>query len=383
VRKISIASDGIGASDRLLLSAFIELIALPDGARFVLDEAPSAQIIFISAAALQTHRERATPEWGRHFVLYGDTDASAPEYVLATPVRLAPLKELLSALVAKIQSANSPVAPSQPDSAHVAPAHRRLEQFVRLLRRCDASVEMLSFEGLDGLRICYLTASKQFAVLGGNGSWEHTLAAQTGAISLVSVQAGAGCFAEAKQSAAPWSNATVLSRDQFVWLAVHQLSQGVLLPGIASRNVYLLNAWPDFGVLGADPLAIKAAALLTRRACSVSQTVQASGLSREKVIGLINACALLDLLRHAPNDLLSAGADASFVPLLRDSSAVTLARDPSVEPLQASIQRASPNPNLRLEGSNKTAISASATQSISLSFLSKLRSALGFGTRKI
>jgi hypothetical protein len=369
MKRLSVSAVGLALSDRLLLSAFIDLVALTDGHVFALDMADDAAIVFFNPASAEGAALFGKPSPGTHYVSYGTAVLNRPfaGWTLPVPVRLGPLRDILISIVEKRRSEKGVLNPDSPPVAHMqAPhvestqtsgplvaAHRKLEHLLRMLERVAKDRVAHAIYGVAGVEITLFPDIAKITVRSENKDWG---AALLGATRNLTALPRVGAHID--------KNATLLTFEQFRWQLARVLSQGLLLPGIAEMQRFSLLRWPDFGTLGAaNPYELRLCAMLTSQPESIERMLKVVPCKRAEVIGLLNACALVRCLRDAPNDLLtSASGGENPIDLSQILTARTGALPKNAAP---EIVPAQPSP----------------TQRGMLGFLGKLRAALSFAPR--
>jgi hypothetical protein len=109
--------------------------------------------------------------------------------------------------------------------------------------------------------------------------------------------------------------------EALLWHLGQMATPGEALRPVASRSAFRLTRWPDFGSIGgSDLVALKLAALLVSRAHRLDELVAASREPRERIVDMLNACALCDLLAA------DAGADRPGAAARRTSSSAASSR---------------------------------------------------------
>jgi hypothetical protein len=85
--------------------------------------------------------------------------------------------------------------------------------------------------------------------------------------------------------------------EALLWHIGLRATPGEALRPVAARSVFRLTRWPDFGSIGSgDVLALKLAALLVSRAHRLDELIAAGREPRDRMVDILNACALCDLL---------------------------------------------------------------------------------------
>lgn len=103
--------------------------------------------------------------------------------------------------------------------------------------------------------------------------------------------------------------------EALLWHLGQMATPGEALRPVASRSAFRLTRWPDFGSIGgSDLVALKLAALLVSRAHRLDELVAASREPRDRIIDILNACALCDLLAA------DAGADRAGAAVRRPAA---------------------------------------------------------------
>jgi hypothetical protein len=374
MKRLSASAVGLAASDRLLLSAFIDLVALTDGHVFALDMAADAVIVFVNPASAEGDALLGKPSPGIHYVSYGNTASNRPfvGWTLPMPVRLGPLREILISIVERRRSEKglvkidarsevsakesretvNPERETQTTGPLVA-AHRKLEHLLRMLERVAKDRVAHAIYGVAGVEITLFPDIGKVTISGEHDAWG---AALLGATRNLTAMPRVGAHID--------KNAKSLSFEQFRWQLARTLSQGLLLPGIAEMQKFSLLRWPDFGTLGAaSPHELRLCAMLTSQPESIERMLRVVPCKRTDVVALLNACALVRCLRDAPSDLLTSASgsenSADFVP--------ALAPQTNVAPKTVMPETAPAQP--------------SQTQRGMLGFLGKLRAALSFAPR--
>jgi hypothetical protein len=309
VKKLFASAVALPVSERLLLAGFLDLVALTDGHVFCLNADPQAPIRFINTASQAGMEILAHREQGIAYICLGSESVASDEGVwhLPMPIRFSVLRGVLAAVVAQraqwhrkelaqmklgtaLENAREILIARtevNPELATVS-AHRRLEQFLRVLDRALRQGLPQQFRGIPDL--------------------ELILTPLTGEVFLrsLSVRPWLELISRSKQSVflTPFDaqithqDYKALSVARFRWQLARHMSYGVLLPSIAHLGQFGLSRWPDFGALGVDDrYDLRVCALMANRAVSVEMIMQLCSVSRLAAIGLINACALDGSLR--------------------------------------------------------------------------------------
>ncbi len=87
--------------------------------------------------------------------------------------------------------------------------------------------------------------------------------------------------------------------EAFMWFAGIRLSRGRLLSKLKSFPGFSLRRWPDFGRLPYRTEHTRIATYLMRRATTVDALVKGTNVSREDVVGFLNASLLCGWLKSA------------------------------------------------------------------------------------
>jgi hypothetical protein len=372
MKRLSVSAVGLAVSDRLLLSAFIDLVALTDGHVFALDAAADAAIVFVNPASADGAALLVKPSPGIQYVSYGNIASNRPfaGWTLPMPVRLGPLREILISIVErrrlekgtlKTDARSDAIAKenreaiaeqeTQTSGPHVAP-HPKLEHLLRMLERVAKDRVAHAIYGVAGVEISLFPDIGKVTISGENDAWGAALLAATRNLT-----------AMPRVGAHIDKNAKLLTFEQFRWQLARVLSQGLLLPGIAEMQKFSLIRWPDFGTFGAaSPYELRLCAMLTSQPESIERMLKVVPCKRTDVIALLNACALVRCLRDAPSDLLtSVSGSENSADLLQVLAARTNA--------------------IAKKAVSEIAVQPSQTQRGMLGFLGKLRAALSFTPR--
>ena len=344
-------------SERLLIGGFVELVALTDGHVFRLCDYADAPIVICNPANAEAAALLSHPKPGIAYIQYGMPECSFGQGVwcLSLPVRLAPLREIMMAIVeqrsAWLRSGALTLEASAATNlaALPVPAHRKLEHVLHLLASILQSQIPHSFVGIKGVKITVFPQQNAVYIQCESGidSWQKALATTTQRVSIFS-----------RMDAKPMIELQPLPIAHFRWELARHLSAGMLLPGLASRQEFGLTRWPDFGSMAAgSTYDLRIVALIATRPSSIVGILKTVPYTLEGVIALLNACALVGCLRDAPADLL---------------------RSVEIqEPLPAPFGRHTPEAPVRAT----LTLPAPAPQRGFLGMLSKLRAALSFVPR--
>jgi hypothetical protein len=348
--RIACKTIGLALNDKLLLSAFIDLIEPNSGTSFQLAEDDDARVVFVSEQSVEGSSWLKNMPADHFIIRLGPTLAKQGEYALTNPVRLQPLKDVLSAI--SIRMKHSGAAVQGLSLSDAVPAHRKLEALLRVLDQAEKAATSKHISGIHGLQLVVLPAPRQVMVRADSGTWEQALLAYQGTPQLED------------KTVASHAGFMILSIDKFRWRIATLISHGMLLPGLALHTTFALRAWPDFGRLGQNPMHMRLAALFTVKPHSLSGACDATGATRDEVIGFMNACGTQRLIQDVSANLLS--VDRDWRPEAQVSPSAT-----KVEPMRRPMTRA-----------HVTVTHGVANEASSRGFsglLSKLRSALGIG----
>ena len=303
MKRIEVGTIGLPMSERLLIGGFVELVALTDGHVFSLCDYADAPIVICNpansaAAALLSH-----PKPGIAYIQYGMPECSygLGVWLLSLPVRLAPLREIMMAIVEqrnawlKSGALTQEVSAAKNLAALPVPAHRKLEHVLHLLASILQSQIPHSFVGIKGVKIIVFPQLNAVYIQCESGidSWQKALASASQRVSFFS-----------RMDAKPPIELQPISIAHFRWELARHLSAGMLLPGLASRQEFGLTRWPDFGTMAGSAYDLRIVALIATRSSSIAGILKAVPYTLEGVIALLNACALVGCLRDAPADLL-------------------------------------------------------------------------------
>lgn len=288
-------------ADQLLFSAYLGLVALEDGRRFVsTDERQKARIELFELNDLSMlESETARDQEIAKIAYVASAIQALPQrenvWFLSKPARLGPLREILRAITNG--KATSAAVPPNLTNAAVSDEkqlaeHRKLEYWLGLLVRHQADRMPRELQGLKGNSITLFPAQNQVCFQHEHGWQNSILDATRCPIMLPSMAPNLpeGVF--------------TMSYSRFRWELCMALSRGILLPGIASMPTYTLLQWPDFGVLGSNPEHMKLSALFHGRSLSIANASMLAKLPKDVVIAFINGCAALGLLKNCPQELL-------------------------------------------------------------------------------
>jgi hypothetical protein len=307
VKKLFASAVALPVSEQVLLAGFLDLVALTDGHVFGFNSDTQAPIRFINLATQAGIEALAQREHGIAYICLGSDCVASDEGVwhLPTPIRFGSLRGILVGVVAQraqwhrkehMKFAAAPENAREVLAARVAvnpdlvtvSAHRKLEQFLRVLERALQQSVQQQFHGIPGLELI-------LTPLSGEVSWRGQGAENW--LALVS-RTRQSIFITPRAAHITKKDYETISLARFRWQLARHISNGVLLPSIAHLGQFSLSRWPDFGALGVtDPYDLRACALIANRAASIEMIAQLCGVSRADAIGLINACALDGCLR--------------------------------------------------------------------------------------
>lgn len=303
MKRIEVGAVGLPMSERLLMGGFVELVALTDGHVFRLCDFADAPIVICNPANTEAVALLRHPKPGIAYIQYGMPECSYGQGVwcLSLPVRLAPLREIMMAIVEQRNAWLKSGALTQEASAAKnlaalpVPAHRKLEHVLRLLGSILQSQIPHSFVGIKGVKITVFPQLNAVYIQcePGIDFWQKALATSQ-RVSIFS-----------RMDAKPLLELQPISIAHFRWELAQHLSAGMLLPGLASRQEFGLTRWPDFGTMAAgSAYDLRIVALIATRPTSVVGILKTVPHTLEGVIALLNGCALVGCLRDAPADLL-------------------------------------------------------------------------------
>ena len=304
VKRIDVFSVGLTMSDRLLVGAFLDLVALADGHVFRLCEHRDAAIVLVNPADVQAVALLQHPQAGVAYIQYGMPESifSRDVWRLGAPVRLTALRDILIGIVAlrrEWKSSGVLVPGAQVDTDRAAlpvPAHRKLEHVLGVLDAAVHSRIPHALCGVPGVEIVvfpdrsavYIHCEPDIS------AWQQALVNTQRPIAALS-----------RIGARPTLGIQPISVAHFRWELARHLSAGMLLPGLASRLEFGLTRWPDFGTMTAgSAFDLRIVALITTRPSSIANILRAVPYTREGIVALLNGCALVGCMRDAPADLL-------------------------------------------------------------------------------
>jgi hypothetical protein len=282
--KVPCSCVGLSLSDRLLLSAFVDLIELPDGTRFVVSDDNSAPVVFVleQSPVGQLWLQNATPD--QVPIRVGPTTLNV--LGLSMPFRLQPIRDALTAASARVRHAKAAVRDMPPPVADQLPAHRRLSEMLTLVDLAATNDLPQLVLGIPALQLTILPASNQVAVRGDGEAWEQLMSTLVFKPTL-----------QSSLSAGAMGGAQLLSVDKFKWRLALLLSHGFLLPTLAAQTSFNLRSWPDLGRLGQNMQHMRMAALLVSRGATISELAKAASTTRDQAIAFVNACATQRILK--------------------------------------------------------------------------------------
>jgi hypothetical protein len=275
-----------------LLAAFIDLIDLRDRKNFKLGDRTDTNILFVN------DKDSEASAWLKQVpkhvfvVRLGEISAvRSGEYALTMPIRIQPLREILSDISERMSQRgfNQPLGE---ESSMTVLAHSKLENLLQLLDQAAHSNLRQAITGIESLHILVMPASQQVAIRS-ESKWEKLLAESAVKLQL-----------EPRPFGNPEAASLLLGLDQFRWRLALHLSHGMLLPALTQRAQFALTLWPDFGRFGQNPKHLKMSALMVMRGLSVAAIAVSTGNSRDEVIAFINACACVQLLKEMPEGAL-------------------------------------------------------------------------------
>lgn len=275
---------GLAVSEQILMQSYMDLLVLRDGSRFDVTEVrEAAQIEVFDPKADAACNSPSFNEPSRIAFLAQGEPSTDHGWALHRPARLSNLREVLTSITSEHAILSN--------TETALPEHRRLEYWLGLLSRFEAQGEAWELKGLKNLRL-RIYFNHQRVYLSNPHQWQEQLA-NTGralATAIPSDMEALGDYA--------------ISLDRFRWQLCEALSNGLLLPGIASRSTFNLLQWPDFGSVGANQKQMKLSALFHGRDLTIIKAAELSALPVSAVIDFINASAAQGLLKDAPAELL-------------------------------------------------------------------------------
>ena len=302
-KRIDVTSVGLPMSDQLLLRALLQLIAPIGGHDFALSDDNDAPIVVFNPADSQAETLMRNPQHGVAYIQYGTPEIIHRQvWRLAKPVRLPAMREILTGIVEqrrewKFSGALAPKAEvSQSLPSTPVPAHRRLEDVLKVLENVVQSRIPHSLSGISGVEALVLPLNNAVYIQcdPSAGVWHKAL---------VETQRPIAAFSHI--GARPMSETKPISIAHFRWELARHLSAGMLLPGIACRQEFALTRWPDFGTMTpGSAFDLRIVALITARPTSIANMLKTVPYTREGIIALLNCCAVVGCLSDAPADLL-------------------------------------------------------------------------------
>jgi hypothetical protein len=289
--KIMVTANALPASERLLLSMFILLMALESDTQFEFVNDPNAPIVFLDLqlAADQTWLANWQARGGftNQVPICCGPVRQAALITLARPFQLAQLREALTAGRDQLPKARLIQASNQPRT--VAP-HRLLERTVQLIGESEKFLDWRQIVGFDDLPIVlFAREQKAYAMPSAKylSPWSRLALALVADLRLERAEPPPGTVTDA------------VSYSFLKWQMAMSLSHGMLLSDIANCQIFSLSYWPDISALGGNPAHLRISALLMRRPCTLKQIVMATTLTPENVIAFINGCYLIGCLAAA------------------------------------------------------------------------------------
>ena len=382
MKRIDVVAVGLSASDQLLIGAFLDLIALADGHVFRLCEHLNAPIVIYNPADSNAAELLNDPKRGVAYIQYGVPDQSFGPHLwcLGMPVRLGPLREIMSGIVERrrewttgggfVQAASSSPSPNPSPATQPVLAHRKLEQVLGVLECVVKSRIPHLFNGIPGVEIEVFPQTNLVYIRreAGTDCWQKALADSAQPVT-----------AFAHIGAKPTADTQPITVAQFRWELARHLSAGMLLPGIAAKQEFGLIRWPDFGAMSAGAFDLRIVALIATRQASIASMLRTVPYTREGVIALLNGCALVGCMGDAPEDLLlSADAQKPSADMQKLSPDMQKLNADTQKPMRALFA------NRVAPGENQT-VATAASQTPQRGFsgmLSKLRAALSFVSRE-
>lgn len=304
MKRIDVVTVGLTVSDRLLIGAFLELIALTDGHVFRLSDSARAPIVIVNPGNIEAAALLRDPQRGVAYIQYGmpQCNFSRGVWRLGVPVRLGALREIMVGIIEqrrewKFSGALTPEAEAGANSAvSPVPAHRKLEQVLTVLEGAVHSRIPHAFSGISGVEIMLFPQTNAVYIQcdPSVSSWQKALVDTHRSI-VALAHIGARAMIEIRP----------ITVAHFRWELARHLSAGMLLPGLASMKEFGLTRWPDFGTMTANSgYDLRIVALIATRPTSIAGMLKTVPYSREGIIALLNACALIGCVRDAPEDLL-------------------------------------------------------------------------------
>ncbi len=377
-KRIDVTTVGLSMSERLLIGAFLDLIALTDGHIFRLCDYINAPIVVVNPAETDAAALLKNPQAGIAYIQYGMPEIGyGPDvWRLASPLRLGELREILVGVVKKRHEwrLSGALAPSDPlmPAADVGmsrlallpsgtagqatqqttatsnlpvPAHRKLEQVLGVLEGIMQTRIAHAMTGIAEVEILIFPLENAVFIQCGSGNWQKALHGITRPVAAFS-----------RVGARPSGPVPPITIEQLRWELARHLSCGLLLPGIAGFQEFTLKRWPDFGKMSVGSgYDLRVVALIAARPSSIAQMLKVVPYTREGIIALLNGCALIGCMLDAPVDLLAPAGQARL----------SVAPSPLAAPEAAKAPAPTPTP----------------PQRGFVGMLSKLRAALSFTPR--
>lgn len=348
MKRLDVSTVGLNMSERLLVGAFLDLIALTDGHVFRLCDYSDAPIVVFNPDNSDAEALMTRPQPGVAYIQYGMAEIcrGTGGWHLGAPVRLGALRETLIAIVEqrrewKLTGVLTPSSdagqamgtnglPGSPSSAPgvpvstltvlPVPAHRKLEQVLAVLERITQSRIPHALTGIAGVEIVVFPQENAVYVQcnAGVSSWQKALVESTRPVAAFS-----------HVGAKPAALVPPITIEQLRWELARHLSAGMLLPGLASMLEFGLTRWPDFGTMSVGSgYDLRVVALIATRPTSIAAVLKVVPYTREGIIALLNGCALIGCLRDAPADLLTQARQARLSATLSQLGAPETSKAP-------------------------------------------------------
>ena len=194
MKRLSVNAVGLAASETASLGAFLDLVALDDGHVFVLDKSATAPILFVNPASSEGAQELATPSSSICVVGFGAKLNNFPglSWMLAMPLRLPQLREILVSIVekrrdaARLQQSLSEATREsvknpwhESTSAHCTAAQGKLQHMLRVMSRITKGRVVHEICGIPGVEITIFPDLAKVSVRSNTGVWTSALLAGT------------------------------------------------------------------------------------------------------------------------------------------------------------------------------------------------------------